>query len=108
MATPKAADSPGNEYFPDTPPMRKPTMSFLYRLECDIAEEEVDIGAPHGTGLIRSVANIIGGTLKGPEIEASVLPLGGADWATVIQGTHVSSHPSNHLLLACVTSSGLI
>lgn len=73
--------------------MRKPAMSFLYRLECDIAEEEIDIGAPHGTGSIRSVAHVIGGTIKGPEIEASVLPLGAADWATVIQGTHVISPP---------------
>lgn len=70
--------------------MRKPAMSFLYRLECDVAEEEIDIGAPHGTGVIRSVANILNGTLKGPGIEAAVLPLGGADWATVIEGTHVS------------------
>lgn len=69
--------------------MRKPAMSFLYRLECDIAEEELEIGAPHGTGSVRTVMNIIGGQIKGPGIEASVLPLGGADWANVVQGTHV-------------------
>jgi hypothetical protein len=65
-----------------------PHLSFIYRLECDISEDEMDIGAAHGAGLIRSVANITGGTLKGPDIEAVVLP-GGADWAKVIEGTHV-------------------
>lgn len=76
-------------------------MSFLYRLECDIAEEELDIGAPHGTGLIRSVANIISETLRGPEIEASVLLLGGADWATVIEGTHVTPPLKLLALITC-------
>ena len=66
MATSEAADSPRNEYFPNDPPMRKPAMSFLYRLECDIADEELDVGAPNGTDWIRSVANIRSGTLRGP------------------------------------------
>lgn len=70
--------------------MRLPSLSFLYRLKCQVAKEEIDVGAPHGTGNIRSIANIVGGTIKGPEIEATILPLGGADWATVIEGTHVS------------------
>lgn len=82
-------DSPGNALYPNSPPMRRPHLSFLYRLECDIDSKEIDIGAPHGTGVIRSIANIVSGTVKGPEIEGEVLPLGGADWATVIEGTHV-------------------
>ncbi|KAL2855777.1 hypothetical protein BJX68DRAFT_264125 [Aspergillus pseudodeflectus] len=82
------ADSPGNAYYPDSPPMRRPGMRFLYRLECTIAPEEINIGAPHGAGIIRSIANITGGTFKGPVLEGTVLPLGGADWATVIEGTH--------------------
>jgi hypothetical protein len=69
--------------------MRLPALSFLYRLQCQVAKEEINIGAPHGAGTIRSIANIVEGTLKGPDIEATVLPLGGADWATVIEGTHV-------------------
>lgn len=81
-------DSPGNALYPNSPPMRRPHLSFLYRLECDIDSKEIDIGAPHGTGVIRSIANIVSGTVKGPEIEGEVLPLGGADWATVIEGTH--------------------
>lgn len=81
--------SPGNKFFPDGPLMRQPALSFLYRLACDIAEEEINIGAPHDAGIIRSIANIVRGTLKGPGIEGTVLPLGGADWATVIKGTHV-------------------
>lgn len=70
--------------------MRRPGLSFLYRLECNISNEEIEIGAPHAAGVIRSIANIVGGTFKGPELSGSVLPLGGADWATVIEGTHVS------------------
>lgn len=69
--------------------MRLPSLAFLYRLECDIAREEIDIGAPHDAGVIRSIANIVRGSMKGPGIEGAVLPLGGADWATVIKGTHV-------------------
>ena len=64
MATTKH-DSRGNAYYPNSPPMRKPGLTFLYRLECTIAREEITIGAPHGTGVIRSIANITGGTFKG-------------------------------------------
>ncbi|EAW24633.1 DUF3237 domain-containing protein [Aspergillus fischeri NRRL 181] len=81
-------DSPGNAYYPNSPPMRRPGLKFLYRLECTIASEEINIGAPNGTGVFRSIANITGGTFKGPNLEGTVLPLGGADWATVIEGTH--------------------
>lgn len=88
--TAKTADSPGNTYYPKSPPMRRPGLTFLYRLECTIAAEEINVGAPHGAGIIRSIANITGGTFKGPELEGTILPLGGADWATVIEGTHVS------------------
>lgn len=69
--------------------MRQPNLSFLYRLECNIDKEEIDLGAAHGTGVIRSIAHVVGGTFKGPDIEGTVLPLGAADWATVIEGTHV-------------------
>lgn len=86
----KQATSPGNALYPNSPPMRLPGLTFLYRLECNISNEEIKIGAPHGAGVIRSIANIVGGTFKGPELSGSVLPLGGADWATVIEGTHVS------------------
>lgn len=74
-----------------TPLMRLPNLSFLYRLECDIAKEEILVGAPHGSGIVRSVANILEGEVNGPRIKGKVLPLGGADWATVVEGTHVSS-----------------
>ncbi|GAQ10060.1 UPF0311 protein RPA1785 [Aspergillus lentulus] len=81
-------DSPGNAYYPNSPPMRRPGLKFIYRLECTIASEEINIGAPNGTGVFRSIANITGGTFKGPNLEGTVLPLGGADWATIIEGTH--------------------
>jgi hypothetical protein len=85
-----ASPSPGNDFFPQGPRMRLPSISFLYRHECDIAKEEINIGAPHNAGIIRSIANIVRGSMKGPGIEGEVLPLGGADWATVVKGTHVS------------------
>ncbi|KAL2808274.1 hypothetical protein BJX63DRAFT_439509 [Aspergillus granulosus] len=84
----QTAESPGNALYPNSPPMRRPGMVFLYRLECTIAPEEINIGAAHGAGVIRSIANITGGTFNGPELKGTVLPLGGADWATVIEGTH--------------------
>lgn len=80
--------SPGNA-FSNSPPMRQPSLSFLYHLEATIDTNEIDVGAPHGSGIVRSIANITGGTIKGPDIEGTVLPLGGADWATVVEGTHV-------------------
>ena len=83
-------DSPGNALYPHSPPMRRPNLSFLYRLECDIDSEEINVGAPHGGGVVRSIANIRSGTVKGPDVDGEVLPLGGADWATVVEGTHVS------------------
>lgn len=84
-------NSPGNKFSPNpttTPLMRTPSLSFLYRLECDIAKEELNVGAAHSTGVIRSIANILEGEVNGPNIKGKVLPLGGADWATVIEGTH--------------------
>ncbi|KAL5355108.1 hypothetical protein BJX96DRAFT_170356 [Aspergillus floccosus] len=84
----KVTDSPGNALYPASPPMRTPALTFLYRLECNISNEEIEVGPPHGAGVIRSIANIVGGTFKGPGLSGSVLPLGGADWATVIEGTH--------------------
>ncbi|KAJ5812034.1 hypothetical protein N7474_008335 [Penicillium riverlandense] len=85
-----ATPSPGNTFFPQGPRMRQPSLSFLYRLECDIARDEINVGAPHNAGIIRSIANIVRGSMKGPGIEGEVLPLGGADWATMVKGTHVS------------------
>lgn len=33
--------------------MRRPDLTFLYRLECNISNEEIEIGAPYGAGVIR-------------------------------------------------------
>jgi hypothetical protein len=87
----KPQDSPGNVYYPETCPVRKPQLGFVYRLECSIADKDVQVGAPHGAGIVRSIAPITGGTVQGPELQGKVLP-GGADWATVIESTHVSYH----------------
>ncbi|KAJ5308927.1 hypothetical protein PENANT_c013G10326 [Penicillium antarcticum] len=78
--------SPGNGIFPNGPTMRQPSLSWLYRLEC--STEEHELGAPHSGDTIRSIANISRGSLKGPGIQGEILPLGGADWATVVKGTH--------------------
>ncbi|KAI9040536.1 DUF3237 domain-containing protein [Aspergillus affinis] len=88
MAPTNPANSPGNAFYPNSPPMRQPGLNFIYRLECTIATDDVDVGAPHGTGINRSIANLTGGTFKGPELQGTILPLGGADWATVVEGTH--------------------
>ncbi|KAJ5480754.1 hypothetical protein N7539_006648 [Penicillium diatomitis] len=80
--------SPGNGVYPNGPSMRQPSLSWMYRLECDISKEELDLGAAHDAGTIRKISNIERGTLKGLDIEATLLPLGGADWLTVIKGTH--------------------
>ena len=95
MATsnqPQHTPSPGNDYIinADTPPMRLPHLQFIYRMECEIDPQEINVGAPHNAGVIRSIAPIIGGAVRGPRIEAEVLKLGGADFAEVWQGTHVS------------------
>lgn len=71
------APSPGNGIFPHGSQMRQPSLAFLYRLECDIAKEEINVGAPHNSGVIRSIANNLSGTIKGPGMEASILSLGG-------------------------------
>ncbi|KAJ4359847.1 uncharacterized protein N0V89_000403 [Didymosphaeria variabile] len=67
--------------------MRQPQFRFLYRMQCQVAKEEFDVGAPHKTGWIRSIVNILSGQIRGPNIEAEILP-GGADWAQVVEGTH--------------------
>lgn len=69
--------------------MRRPGMEFIWRLECEIAKEEQSVGAPFGAGIVRSIVNILDGAFQGPRIVGKVLP-GGADWATVVEGTHVS------------------
>ena len=99
------APSPGNSLFPNGPRMRQPALSFLYRLECDVAKEDINIGAPHDAGVIRSIANIRRGSMKGPGIQGSILPLGGADWATVVKGTHVYLRPIYPGLQDLITDS---
>jgi hypothetical protein len=86
-----AQSSPGNEFFPSTPPMRQPQLVWMYRLEADMEGIEHELGAPFGAGITRTIMNIRGGILRGKGFEGSILPLGGADWATGVKGTHVSS-----------------
>ncbi|KAI5307616.1 hypothetical protein KEM55_007843, partial [Ascosphaera atra] len=81
---PEHTPSPGNAYFPDTPPMRAPHMEFVYRLQAHMIEgpgSGYDIPKPNGGGTAWSVANIGGGTVKGPGIDGIVVPHSGADWA---------------------------
>ena len=103
------APSPGNAFSPNpttTPPMRLPSLSFLYRMECDCASDAdaITVGAPHDGGAVRTVMPIIGGVVRGPRIEAEVLSAGGADWMEVWAGTHVSF---NFSLVAGSLGSGL-
>lgn len=80
--------SPGNDLFPAFTPMRQPQFRFLYRMQCQIAKEVFVVGAPHGTGWNRNIMNILEGKVRGPNIEAEILP-GGADCAQMVEGTHV-------------------
>ena len=67
----KHDDSPGNAYKlnASTPSTRWPGMNFIWRLECEIAPTEVEVGAPHGAGITQSIVDILDGKVKGPEIE---------------------------------------
>lgn len=57
-----------------------------------------ELGAPFAAGITRTIMNIRGGVLRGKGFEGSILPLGGADWATGVKGTHVS--PKCQMILA--------
>ncbi|CAG7566047.1 unnamed protein product [Fusarium equiseti] len=82
--------SPGNDLYPDMPPMRAPCQEFVYRLVADMhPTKEYDMENIQGTGVSRSVSHIKGGTVKGPGIEGIVVEDSGADWAERIHSNKI-------------------
>lgn len=104
---PPPGPSPGNAFSPNptTPPMRLPSLSFIYRLECTISPTEIHVGAPHNGTSIRSIAPITGGSAHGPRIHAEVLSVGAADWAVAHRGTHSMRLEARYLLRTIETDT---
>ena len=53
-------------------------VDYLFTMYLDLGKNAVMANGPHGT---RVFAPVLGGTVRGPRIQADVLP--GADWVTV-------------------------
>lgn len=87
MASPLSA---GNAYFTHVPPMRLPSLEFIYRLECAMSTEEQIVGKSSASGTTRAILPIAGGSVRGPTISATILNVAGADWATTLAGDSVS------------------
>ncbi|KAM5354659.1 hypothetical protein ACJ41O_001306 [Fusarium nematophilum] len=90
MAQDHVLDSPGNALYPDIPPMRTPSLAFVYRLVAKMHPTNgYDIDNIQGTGVSRSIGHIQSGTVRGPEIEGIVVEDSGADWAERIHSKKV-------------------
>ena len=74
--------SPGNELFPELPPMRAPHLEYVYRLVADMdPNNRYQIESIQGTGISRAVMHIKTGVVRGPKINGIVVENSGADWA---------------------------
>jgi len=56
-----------------------PTLTFAFELRAQVAAPVVVGDVPHG---LRRIVEIFGGTVRGPELNAKVVP-GGADWQLI-------------------------
>ncbi|KAM0414736.1 hypothetical protein ACHAPT_013427 [Fusarium lateritium] len=82
--------SPGNELYPEVPPMRAPSFEFVYRLVAKMHPTDgYDIENIQGTGVSRSIGHIQSGTVRGPGIEGVVVENSGADWAERIHSEKI-------------------
>ncbi|KAF5004857.1 hypothetical protein FDECE_8639 [Fusarium decemcellulare] len=85
-----AHQSPGNELYPEIPPMKAPSLEFVYRLVAKMhPTEDYEIENIQGTGVSRSIGHIQSGTVRGPEIEGIVMENSGADWAERIHSKKI-------------------
>lgn len=83
--------SPGNDLYPDLPPMRAPHLEYVYRLVAQMHPvDHYEISNIQGTGISRSIGHIQKGTVKGPRINGVVVENSGADWAQRIHVKNVS------------------
>ena len=83
--------SPGNAFSLSNMPaqMRLPHLDFIYRLECEMAQEDHDVGAAFSGSHSRIIMPIVRGTVNGPRIRGTIQHMRGADWGTTIKGTDV-------------------
>jgi hypothetical protein len=90
--------SPGNALYQDLPPMYAPHMEFVYRMQAKLSAP-IDIANMQGTGLSRSIIPIVGGTVRGAQVNGVLVENSGADWAQRVHAKQVrlqSSHQRTH------------
>ena len=85
-------DSSGNQHIDVPLRMKVPHLDFIYRLSCNMAEDNHLVGASFGASHSRVIMPIVDGDVKGPKISAKIERNSGADWSMTIQGTDVSLH----------------
>lgn len=90
MAEDKFYPSPGNACSSNSLQMSIPHLEFIYRLECEMAKDNHAVGAPFGGTDFKMIMPIVGGIVKGPQINGTIEPMSGADWGTMVRGTDVS------------------
>ncbi|KAH8649972.1 hypothetical protein BX600DRAFT_517194 [Xylariales sp. PMI_506] len=83
-------NSPGNELYPELPPMRAPSLEFVYRLVAKMhPTNRYEIKNMQGTGITKSVGHIQSGTVRGPKVNGEVVAESGADWASRIHSEKI-------------------
>lgn len=85
---------------PKLPPMRIPSLDFIYRLECTMSPDEQVVGKPLSSHQSRIILPIHGGAVSGPKIDGIIVNASGADWATALPdesvGQYVASEQKWH------------
>lgn len=81
--------SPGHAYMTELPPMRIPSLDFIYRLSCTMSPDEQYVGKPSSIHQSRIILPISGGTFLGPKIAGTIVDASGADWATSLPNESV-------------------
>jgi hypothetical protein len=91
-STKTAQQSPGNDLYPDIPPMRAPHMEFVYRMVAEMHPTQTyKVKNVHNTNITRQVMHIAGGTVKGPKINGTLVQDSGADWAQRMDSPKVAN-----------------
>jgi len=84
-----SSSSPGNAYMPKFPPMRLPSLDFIYRLECTMSPDAQVVGKASSSHQSRVILPISGGSVSGPKITGIIVDASGADWATSLPNESV-------------------
>ena len=72
--------------------MRRPYLEFIYRIVAEMDPGASPIPNVHGTAISRIVLPIVGGTVRGPQINGEIVKNSGADWAQRIESPKVRRH----------------